>query len=138
MMSSQGTANATSESVRLDKWLWAARIFKTRALAGAAVSGGKVHLNGARVKPAHPIRPRDTLVIQRGDDELTIEVQALSIRRGPAPIAATLYEETAESRTTRAERAAARTTAPHFPHPKSRPTKKQRRALTHLTHKQRF
>lgn len=125
--------------MRLDKWLWAARIFKTRALAATAVAGGKVHLNAARVKPAHPIRPGDTLTIQRREDELTIHVQALSSHRGPAPVAALLYEETEASRTARTERAAARATvALHSPHPDTRPTKKQRRALTRYGHKKSF
>jgi len=142
-MSSQASENAqrnsTHTSLRLDKWLWAARIFKTRAVAATAVAGGKVHLNAARVKPAHPVRPGDTLTIQRGEDELTILVQALALKRAPAPIAAMLYEETEESRATRAQRAAARAaSAIHSPHHDSRPTKKQRRALTRLTHKRNF
>jgi ribosome-associated heat shock protein Hsp15 len=142
-MSSQAPENAprnsTHTSVRLDKWLWAARIFKTRAVATTAVAGGKVHLNATRVKPAHPVRPGDTLTIQRGDDELTIFVQALSIQRGPAPVAAMLYEETEESRATRAQRATARAALPmHSPHPDTRPTKKQRRALTRFGHKKSY
>jgi ribosome-associated heat shock protein Hsp15 len=139
-VSSDGFENSTRNSnllsLRLDKWLWAARIFKTRAVAATAVAGGKVHLNAARVKPAHPVRPGDTLTIQRGDDELTIRVQALALKRGSAPVAAMLYEETEESRATRAQRATARSTLPmHSPHPDTRPTKKQRRALTRFGHK---
>jgi len=125
--------------MRLDKWLWAARIFKTRALAATAVAGGKVHLNAGRVKPAHPVRPGDTLTIHRGEGELTIRVEGLSPQRGPARVAALLYEETEESRAARAERAAARAApAIHSPHPDTRPTKKQRRALTRFGHKRGF
>ncbi len=139
-MSSERSENAAlTTSMRVDKWLWSARIFKTRGLAAAAVTGGKVHLNAARVKPAHPVRPGDTLTIQRGDNELTIRVQALAHQRGPASIAALLYDETEESRISRAERAATRAAQPtHSPHPDSRPTKKQRRALTRFTHKKGF
>ena len=139
-MSSERSENAAlTTSMRLDKWLWSARIFKTRALATAAVAGGKVHLNDARVKPAHSVRSGDTLTIQRGDDELTIRVQALATKRGPAHIAALLYDETDESRTARAERTATRAAlAMHSPHPDARPTKKQRRALTRLTHQRSF
>ncbi|KAA9131899.1 RNA-binding protein [Marinihelvus fidelis] len=84
-------------SVRLDKWLWAARFFKTRALARAAVQGGKVHLNGARVKPARTLSAGDELRVQRGEESLTLHVLELSDRRGPASVAQALYQETPES-----------------------------------------
>ena len=139
-MSSEPTENGpTTTSMRVDKWLWAARIFKTRPVASAEVTGGKVHVNGNRVKPAHPVRRGDTLTIHRRYDELTVRVEALSNRRGPAPIAATLYTETEESRTARAQRAATRAALPgSSPHPDSRPTKKQRRALTRLRDRRSF
>lgn len=85
------------DKVRLDKWLWAARFFKTRSLSAESVSGGKVHLNDQRVKPARAISMGDTLTIHRGYDEYVIVVQGLAEKRGSAKIAHTLYEETAES-----------------------------------------
>jgi ribosome-associated heat shock protein Hsp15 len=136
-MSSQGLENAADAPVRLDKWLWAARLFKSRALAAAAIQGGKVHLNGARVKPAHSVRPADIVTIRRGDAELTLQVRALATRRGPARTAATLYEETPESQAARISRAAMRAQAAHSPRPDTRPSKKDRRALTRLTQRNR-
>src|SRR5574340_295217 len=88
--------------VRLDKWLWAARFFKTRSLASQAVDGGKVHCNGERVKPARAVRAGDELRIRQGPYEITVLVRALSERRGPASEAALLYEETPESVAARA------------------------------------
>ena len=90
--------------IRIDKWLWAARFFKTRSLAREAISGGKVHLNGYRVKPGRALKPGDSLRIQRGEEEFTIEVVDLSTRRGPAPVAQALYEETEESLARREQR----------------------------------
>lgn len=83
--------------VRIDKWLWAARFFKTRSMAGQAVSGGKVHVNGARVKPARLVLPGDELRIRRGEYEFVVIVQEVSDKRRPAKEAQLLYEETAES-----------------------------------------
>jgi ribosome-associated heat shock protein Hsp15 len=85
-------------SVRLDKWLWAARFFKTRSVAREAVSGGKVHLNGNRAKPGRTINIGDELRIQRGEEEFVITIVEPSTRRGPATVARTLYEESDESR----------------------------------------
>jgi len=127
------SSNSDAEAFRIDKWLWAARLFKTRALATIAVAGGKVHLNGARTKPAKHVKVGDTLSVRRGDDELILSVLALSARRGPASIAATLYEETSESRSARAERAAQRALMPAAPRADTRPSKRDRRALTRLT-----
>jgi ribosome-associated heat shock protein Hsp15 len=129
------SSNCPEEAFRIDKWLWAARFFKTRALAATAVDGGKVHLNGARTKPAKHVKIGDTLVVHRGDDELTLRVLALSARRGPAPTAAALYEETAESQAARAERRARRQLIADFPHPGARPSKKDRRALDRLSNR---
>ena len=84
----------TGEKVRVDKWLWAARFFKTRSRATKAVSGGHVHVNGARVKPARVVQVGDTLDIRRGHVEFEVVVVGLSGRRGPAVQARTLYEET--------------------------------------------
>ena len=83
--------------VRIDKWLWAARFFKTRSVAREAISGGKVHLNGYRVKPGRALKPGDSLRIQRGEQEYVIEVVEISSRRGPAVVAQTLYQETEDS-----------------------------------------
>ena len=127
------SSNSEAEALRIDKWLWAARLFKTRALAAAAVEGGKVHLNGARTKPAKHLRVGDTLAVRRGEDELTLQVVALSARRGPASVAVGLYEETAASRTARTERAARRALEALSPRAGARPTKRDRRALTRLT-----
>ena len=117
-------------TLRLDKWLWAARFFKTRALAAAAVAGGKVKLNGERVKAAKAIRPNDALNIHIGHYEYVVRVRTLSARRGPAPQAAKLYEESAPSQAARNE-LAARLAAERrlaIP-PKGRPSKKERRRL---------
>ncbi|MDX1380484.1 MAG: RNA-binding S4 domain-containing protein, partial [Xanthomonadales bacterium] len=83
--------------VRLDKWLWAARLFKTRALARAAVVGGKVDLNGHRAKPAKTLEPGDRLRVQRGQDVFVLTVRDISDRRGPASVAQQLYEEDPDS-----------------------------------------
>src|SRR5687768_7479085 len=85
------------EQVRIDKWLWAARFFKTRGAATEAVLGGHVHLNGARVKPAKELRGGEKLEVRRGELRWTVIVRGLAERRGPASVAATLYEETPES-----------------------------------------
>lgn len=85
------------QQVRIDKWLWAARFFKTRSLASKAVGGGKVSVNGQRVKPSKIVTIEDILVIHKGQLEFTITVLALAEKRGPAKIARTLYEETVQS-----------------------------------------
>ena len=85
------------DKVRLDKWLWAARFFKTRALAKAAIEGGKVHCRGERCKPSKEPKVGDELVIRSGFDERTVVIRALSAVRRGAPEAQTLYEETAQS-----------------------------------------
>lgn len=85
------------DSLRLDKWLWAARFYKTRSLATDAINGGHVHLNSERVKPAKAVKCGDSIRVRKGTFEVTVTVQAISDKRGAAPIARTLYEETAES-----------------------------------------
>jgi len=112
--------------LRLDKWLWAARFFKTRTLAVEAIEGGRVSLNGDRAKPAKEVRLGDTLAIRRPPFEFAIVVKGLSDKRGPAAVAATLYEETVESRARRAVLAAEMKALPQ-PRFKGRPTKKTRR-----------
>jgi ribosome-associated heat shock protein Hsp15 len=94
------------DEVRLDKWLWAARFFKTRGLATDAVLGGHVQLNGARVKPAKGVHTGDRLDIRIGTVTWAVEVVGLSEKRGPATVARTLYAETAESEAARAAHAA--------------------------------
>jgi ribosome-associated heat shock protein Hsp15 len=122
-----------SDGLRVDKWLWAARFFKTRSLAAQAVGGGKVQVNGGRAKPARPIRVGDRLQIHKAGFDYSITVLALSERRGPAAVAQTLYEESEDSRQRREilrerQRLAAATT----PRPPSRPDKKARRQLRDL------
>lgn len=116
--------------LRLDKWLWAARFFKTRGLAQAAIAGGKVKMNGERVKPAKGVRPGDQLVIRVGEFEWLVAVAALSERRGPAASARKLYEEDATSRAQRvAQLADRRAQASAWSERKGRPTKRDRRAM---------
>jgi ribosome-associated heat shock protein Hsp15 len=123
------------DRVRLDKWLWAARFFKTRTLATEAVAGGKVHVGGQRCKPSHPVHLGEMLRIQRGPDEYLITVTALSDRRGPASAAALLYEETADSRQRReALREQRRLERSPLPQPAGRPTKQDRRRIVRFTH----
>ena len=120
--------------IRLDKWLWAARFFKTRALAAEAVTGGKVNINGARTKPSRAIRPGDELTIRRGSYEWTVIVKGSSRLRGPAFQAQQLYEETEESKRKR-EAAAAQLKLERpteFDSP-GRPSKKDRRAMERWT-----
>jgi len=100
-----------TERVRVDKWLWAARFFKTRGLASEAIQGGRVHVGGVRAKPAKEVRVGDTLEITIGQAAWTVVVRRLSDRRGPAVEAALLYEETPESRERRERLAAERRAA---------------------------
>lgn len=125
------TTDQESESrVRLDKWLWAARFFKTRTLAAEAVVGGKVHAGGQRVKPSHAVRLGERLRILRGAEEYHIEVKALSIQRRPAQEAALLYQESADSRQRREElREQRRLQAVGDSLPVGRPTKRDRRRI---------
>ena len=118
------------QKVRLDKWLWAARFFKTRALAKAAIEGGKVHIDGQRAKPSKELTLGTTLCIRQGWDEKTILVNALSDQRRGAAEAVLLYTETPESIALREQRALERKTANHMStlHDR-RPTKKQRRQI---------
>ena len=122
----------------MDKWLWAARFFKTRGAATEAVLGGRVHVNGERVKPAKEIRPSDTLEISIGSTRWTVVVAGVSDKRGPATVAATLYEETPESRAAREQRALERRLArPPGADLGARPTKQDRRRLDALRRAQR-
>ncbi|TCS43990.1 ribosome-associated heat shock protein Hsp15 [Reinekea marinisedimentorum] len=120
----------TTESIRLDKWLWAARFFKTRALAKAAVEGGKVHYNRAKAKPSRTVEAGAELRMQLGWDEKTVIVQAVSDKRRGAPEAQLMYSETEASIEKRAKNAEARKamnlSSVHTDH---RPNKKQRRDI---------
>ena len=119
-----------SEKLRLDKWLWAARFFKTRSLAKAAVEGGKVQLAGQRVKVSREIAAGDILQIRQGWDERVVVVKALSEQRRGAPEAQLLYEETADSIARREQSAAARKAAGGMiDRPAQRPDKRQRRQI---------
>jgi ribosome-associated heat shock protein Hsp15 len=127
------TSNKNTK-VRLDKWLWAARFFKTRSLATNAVSGGKVYLNEQRMKPAKEVHIGDKLKIRTGYTERTVIVQALSIQRRSATEAVLLYEETAESIEKREQLASlSRQNAALRPRGVGRPTKKERRLIHSFT-----
>ena len=125
--------------IRLDKWLWAARFFKTRGLANEAVSGGKVAVNDQRAKPSRTLRIGDRVDIQRGEERFTITVTGLSDRRGPASVAAGLYEETPESVERReAERRQRRLERMVMPQPPPRrPDKKSRRQIVRFIRRER-
>ncbi|HDX8608304.1 TPA: ribosome-associated heat shock protein Hsp15 [Klebsiella michiganensis] len=123
------------EAVRLDKWLWAARIYKTRALAREMIEGGKVHYNGQRSKPGKVVELNATLLLRQGNDERTIVVKGITEQRRPASEAVALYEETAESIEKREKMALARKmNALTMPHPDRRPDKKERRDLMRFKH----
>jgi len=125
------------DRVRIDKWLWAARFFKTRSMAAKSVSGGKVHVNGARIKPARLIQSGDELRIRRGELEFTVVVQAISDKRGPAKEAQLLYEETEASIRQRENiREQKRLEAADRMHgPMKRPDKRDRRKIRKFTRK---
>ena len=112
--------------MRLDKWLWAARFFKTRTLAVEAIEGGRVSVNEDRAKPAKEVKVGDRISIRRPPFEHVVLVKALSDKRGPASVAALLFEETEESRARRTVLAAEMKSMPQ-PRFKGRPTKKTRR-----------
>jgi ribosome-associated heat shock protein Hsp15 len=120
--------------LRLDKWLWAARFFKTRSLAQQAIESGRVGLNRERVKPSHAVKVEDSVSVRVGEFEWQVRVKGLSERRGPAPEARKLYEESAESRAERERRIELRRwSAEPAAAIKGRPTKRDRRRLEDLT-----
>jgi len=122
------------EPLRIDKWLWAARFFKTRSLAAKAVDGGKVRLNGEGAKPSRALKRGDELAIRVGELEWVVEVLALSARRGPAAQAVLLYAEREDSRERRQAAIAQRRAQPHpAAGVKGRPTKKDRRLIHRFT-----
>lgn len=119
------------DNVRIDKWLWAARFFKTRSLATDAIDNGKVRVEGERVKPARPVKIDDKLLIDNGAETWEVRVLGISDKRGSAPVARLLYEETHESVSKREHELEARKL---YREPgttiKGRPTKRDRRALS--------
>lgn len=123
-----------TQQIRIDKWLWAARFFKTRSLAAEAVSGGKIEVNGTRAKPSKAVRLGDRLNIRRGAYEWTVIVTGVVKLRGPAAEAQLLYEESEESKSKR-DNALAQLKLERPPefHPSGRPSKKERRAIARFT-----
>ena len=118
--------------VRVDKWLWAARFFKTRSLAKAAIEGGKVQLDGKRVKVSREITTGDRLTIRQGWDEKSITIVALSDQRGPATTAQALYEESEESIARRERETLLRRAAGGLNKPNHRPDKHERKQISRL------
>lgn len=125
-----GDAAAAPEPVRLDRWLWAARFFKTRGLAAEAIAGGRVEVNGARAAHAKTVRAGDAIRLRLGPYEHLLTVRALSVRRGPAAQAALLYEEDPAGKARRLHLAEQHRLAAHtFSYGEGKPGKKERRAL---------
>ncbi|MCG9554218.1 ribosome-associated heat shock protein Hsp15 [Vibrio sp. Isolate31] len=124
----------SNEAVRLDKWLWAARFYKTRSIARNMVDGGKVHYNGQRCKPSKIVELGAVITLRQGNEEKTVTIEKISAHRGGAPIAQTLYEETTESLAKREEFAKQRKLHAHNPAPERRPDKKQRRDIIKFKH----
>ncbi len=130
-------SESESPKIRIDKWLWAARFFKTRGLASDAISGGHVHLNGSRVKPSRTLALGDELRIQRDREQMTVVVMALSDKRGPAPVAQTLYAETEASRTAREQDSEQRRLqSAGISSPERRPNKHERRSIIRFIREQ--
>jgi ribosome-associated heat shock protein Hsp15 len=133
-----GCDHAVVDEVRIDKWLWAARFFKTRGAATEAVLGGRVHVNRERAKPSKAVRAGDKIEVTIGTVRWTVAVTAVGERRGPASVAATMYAETPESRAAREQHAAQRRLArPPGADLAGRPTKQARRRLDALRKAQR-
>lgn len=128
--------NTQEPSMRVDKWLWAARFFKTRVAASQAINGGKVHLNGGRVKPARLVRPGDNLKITRGHEYMTVVVKGLNSQRRPHSEAQFLYTELEESRIRREREVEQRRLLRDLtPIPVRRPNKHERRKIRRLAGK---
>jgi ribosome-associated heat shock protein Hsp15 len=126
-----------SDRLRLDKWLCAARFYKTRSLAAQAIEGGKVKLNGGRAKPSKDVKPGDVVELRSGELQWQVEVRAVSARRGPAAEAGKLYAESDASRAKREQMLAMRRAGPHPAHgARGRPTKRDRRMIRRFTGKE--
>jgi len=127
--------SSNSMAVRLDKWLWAARFYKTRSIARNMVDGGKVHYNGQRSKPSKAVELGATVKLRQGNEEKIVVIEKISDQRRGAPEAQTLYRETDESIAKREENAQKhRLNALHSPSPERRPDKKQRRNIIKFKH----
>lgn len=121
----------SDKAVRLDRWLWAARFFKTRRLAVEAVQGGKVSVDGGRAKPGRTVKPGDSLTITKGEQRFEVIVEGVAEQRGPAKVAQTLYRETEQSRERREQQAQhRRESGASIPRPEQRPDKRERRRLS--------
>ncbi len=118
--------------VRIDKWLWAARFFKTRSLAAKACELGRIHANGQQAKPAREVRVGDLLVVRNPGGEFQVEVLGVSEMRGAAPVAQLLYRESEASREARARAAEERKTVPQFDWDEGKPSKRDRRKIDRL------
>ncbi|MBT5636420.1 MAG: hypothetical protein HOJ23_12650 [Gammaproteobacteria bacterium] len=129
--------NPDEETLRLDKWLWAARFFKTRRIATDAISGGKVHLNGGRIKPSRSVKRGDRLEIRRGDTLFEVLIEKISKQRRPASEAQQLYRETEESLKNRLAEVDRKKLEAHSRAQRDRrPDKRQRRKLVDLKNAQ--
>lgn len=136
-MTSPPAATQQNDSIRLDKWLWACRFYKTRALAKNMIEGGKVHYNDQRCKASRQVEIGATIKLAQGTDDKTVIVMGLSEKRLSAPLAQALYQETTASTEQRLARAELRKTNSLFaPHPDTKPDKKMRRQLLLLKSKQ--
>ena len=124
------------DKLRIDKWLWAARFYKTRSLAADEADRGRVQINGSDAKPSREVRPGDTVTLRQGVVLRSVIVRGISAIRGPAPIAQSLYEETADSVAARLRAAEQRRLAPEPAESltQGRPTKRDRRDMTRATH----
>ena len=127
---------SADEKLRIDKWLWAARFFKTRSLAATAVTGGKIHINSQRVKCSYPVGPDDEIRIRKGQEEFIVHVREVFPKRRAAKEAQRMYEETPESMEARKEMSSQmKLLAQQSPHAKRRPNKKERRHIIQFIRK---
>lgn len=126
--------SSPAEAIRLDKWLWAARFYKTRSIARNMVDGGKVHYNGQRSKPSKAVELGAVITLRQGNEEKTVTIEKISGQRRGAPEAQTLYTETSESIAKREAHALQRKLNAHNPSPDRRPDKKQRRDIIKFKH----